>query len=272
MYNDVYIGEIVRVNITIENDNDYPVNVTVRDSTAGAIVYGGLNIPQIPPGMIAPPMPYVEFTDTVPAHGEKSFTYSLLPTLVGHYIHSATEVRTDNDVLIYLDPQTTEINCISDGVCDESIGENYITCPQDCWSGAEDGICNPIADGQCDKDCIEGLDPDCPTEKLIFDTGAPSNPYPSIAGMHIGNIIPSQDITVHKIYTYSCPGTGGHTESIELYENGTLIANGTWEDYAGDWHNVTLHNVTGAPYVRLLKGHTNGKVYYDWIPAIQLLE
>ena len=105
-----------------------------------------------------------------------------------------------------------------------------------------------------------------------FDTGAPSNPYPSIAGMHIGNIIPSQDITVHKIYTYSCPGTGGHTESIELYENGTLIANGTWEDYAGDWHNVTLHNVTGAPYVRLLKGHTNGKVYYDWIPAIQLLE
>ena len=67
---------------------------------------------------------------------------------------------------------------------------------------------------------------------------------------------------------------------------------------------VTLHNVTGAPYVRLLRGHrynytivtgsypqiihepskevtggnitcssfvdANGKVYYDWIPAIKL--
>ena len=109
---------------------------------------------------------------------------------------------------------------------------------------------------------------------------------------------------MNTLYTYPCPRTGGHTESIELYENDTLIANGTWEGYAGDWHNITLHNVTGAPYVRLLKGHkynytivtgsypqiihakskdvtggtitctefrdANGKTYTDWIPAIRL--
>jgi len=29
---------------------------------------------------------------------------------------------------------------------------------------------------------------------------------------------------------FACPGTGGHTEYIELCENGILIANGTWKD------------------------------------------
>ena len=63
--------------------------------------------------------------------------------------------------------------------------------------------------------------------------------------------------TVSKLYTYPCLGTGGHTESIELYENETLITSGAWEGYQSDWHNITLHNVTGdAPYVvMLLKGH-----------------
>ena len=53
--------------------------------------------------------------------------------------------------------------------------------------------------------------------KVYFDTGAPSNPYPSIAGTHTGDIIPSQDITVHKIYTYPCAGTGGHTEYVRIW-------------------------------------------------------
>jgi len=107
------------------------------------------------------------------------------------------------------------------------------------------------------------------------------------------------------LYTYPCAGTGGHTESIELYENGEPIANGTWNGYKGDYHTITLHNVsTGAPYVTLLEGQeynytirtgsypqiipnqtltneygmitcskftdVNGRVYYDWIPAIRL--
>ena len=137
-----------------------------------------------------------------------------------------------------------------------------------------------------------------------FDTGSPANPYPSIFGMHTGNITPSQTITVQKLYTYPCPGTGGHAETIELYENGTLIANGTWNGYKGDWHKIWLNSVAGTPYVTLLKNqvycytiHTgsypgiihetsfnatggtitctdftnaNGKRYEDWIPAIRL--
>ena len=137
-----------------------------------------------------------------------------------------------------------------------------------------------------------------------FDTG--EGTYPSIMGTHKGVIKPSDNITISKLYTYPCAGTGGHTKSIELYENDTLIASGTWDGYQGDWHNITIHNVSGAPYVILLKGHeynytirtgsypqiiheheydkatggtitctlftdVNGKTYTDWIPAIRLV-
>ncbi|KAF5432599.1 CASH domain-dontaining protein [Candidatus Methanophagaceae archaeon] len=86
-----------------------------------------------------------------------------------------------------------------------------------------------------------------------FDTGLGS--YPSIPGTHNGTITPSQTITVSTLYTHPSPGTGGHAESIEIYENGVLLASGTWNGYRGDWRNLTVHNVTGVPYVTLLTGH-----------------
>ena len=139
----------------------------------------------------------------------------------------------------------------------------------------------------------------------IFDTEPSKNPYPSIMGTHKGTITPSCDINVSKLYTYPCAGTGGHTESIKLYENDILIASGTWNGYQNDYHNITINNnVSGAHYVMLYKGHkynytivtgsypqiihepskevtggtitctsfvdANGKIYTDWIPAIRL--
>jgi len=137
-----------------------------------------------------------------------------------------------------------------------------------------------------------------------FDTGLPENPYPSIGGTHTGTITPFYNINVSTFYTYSCAGTGGHTESIELEENGIPIASGTWNGYQGDYHNIAIHNVSGVPYLMLYKGHkynytivtgsypqiihakskdvtggiitctsfvdANGKTYTDWIPAIRL--
>ncbi len=38
--------------------------------------------------------------------------------------------------------------------------ENYLSCPQDCFSGGEDNYCNKVEDGICDKDCLFG-DLDC---------------------------------------------------------------------------------------------------------------
>ncbi len=135
-----------------------------------------------------------------------------------------------------------------------------------------------------------------PTE--IFDTGAGT--YPSISGVHTGFIIPDQTITVHKLYTYPCAGTGGHTRYAAFYYQGALIGEASWTGYNGDWHNITFDSPftleAGKTYNYVIKTdsypqiihkpeHTaldgsfinctsfvdaNGKEYNDWIPAIRL--
>ena len=139
-----------------------------------------------------------------------------------------------------------------------------------------------------------------PQEEEIFDTGSPSNPYPSIMGNHTGTIKPNYTVIATKLYTYPCEGTGGHTEYARI-GNKTWNAPATWEGYAGDWHNITFDKtvvllanetynytiITGSyPQIH----HTdelevasgagtitcdkfidaNGRIYYDWIPAIRL--
>jgi hypothetical protein len=132
-----------------------------------------------------------------------------------------------------------------------------------------------------------------------FDTG--EGTYPSISGTHNGTITPSGNIEVSTLHTYSCPGTGGHTKSIELYENDTLIASGVWQGYQGDWHNITFdvpftlyagttynYTIETGSYPRIIHASSkavtggtitcseftdaNGVVHYDWIPAIRLWE
>ena len=134
-------------------------------------------------------------------------------------------------------------------------------------------------------------------EKAIFDTG--SGTYPSIFGTHNGTIKPNVTIDVFKLYTYPCPGTGGHTEYARIW-NATLDVNATWKGYVGDYHNISFdkftlvanetynYTIRTGSYPQIL--HTdelevasgagtitcdkfidvNGKVYYNWIPAIRL--
>jgi len=137
---------------------------------------------------------------------------------------------------------------------------------------------------------------------LTFDTGSPSNPYPSIFGTHNGSIKPNQTITVNKLYTYPCSGTGGHTEYARIW-NSTLDINATWNGYTGDWHNISFNKsftlVANETYNYTIRTgsypqihHTdelevasgagtitcdkfidaNGKIYINWIPAIRLEE
>ena len=138
----------------------------------------------------------------------------------------------------------------------------------------------------------------------IFDTGQPENPYPSIFGTHNGTITPNVTIyNVHTLYTYSCAGTGGHSESVAFYNatTGEEIANGIWNGYqgAGDYHYIELNvpfdlqanvtynytirtgsypqiihespsNATGGTITCGKFIDANGRIYYDWIPAIRL--
>jgi len=135
-------------------------------------------------------------------------------------------------------------------------------------------------------------------ESGIFDTEAPNNPYPSIMGVHNGTIIPDGLIEANKIYTYACPGTGGHTEYVRIWGDGE-DAYAIWSGYAGEWHNLTFNTTLtlepGVEYNYTIKTgsypqiiHTpefdaiggkikctefidaNGKKYNDWIVAIKL--
>ncbi len=133
----------------------------------------------------------------------------------------------------------------------------------------------------------------------IFDTGSPSNPYPSIFGTHNGTIKLNQTITVSKLYTYSCPGTGGHSESTRIWRNGEIDVNASWDGYMGDWNTIIfneplmleenktynytirtgsypqIHHTPALPTATGWINCTeftdaNGIVHYDWIPAIRL--
>jgi len=146
--------------------------------------------------------------------------------------------------------------------------------------------------------------PEVPTA-LTFDIGKPANPYPSISGTHNGTITPYVTIyNISKLYTYPCPGTGGHTEYVAFYHDPNRtekITEGHWNGYASDWHNVSFPTFTmfanhtyyytiktgsypqihHAPVVEAKGGmgiinctsfvDANGRSYTNWIPAIRLV-
>ncbi len=131
-----------------------------------------------------------------------------------------------------------------------------------------------------------------------FDTG--KGAYPSISGTHNGTITLNQTITVNKIYTYPCEGTGGHTEFAMIWnETGGQCAVAHWNGYVGDYHNITFNTSLtlkkGVVYNYTIRTgsypqiwHTdalltengwvnctkftdaNGRTYDNWIPAIRL--
>jgi len=181
--------------------------------------------------------------------------------------------------------------------------ENYLGNYWDDYEGSDtdgNGIGDTPYSINSDNDNYPLMDPwenyFVPT--VIFDTGSPANPYPSISGTHNCTITPFYDLNVSKLYTYPCSGTGGHTEYAEI-RNATWNATATWEGYVGDWHNITfdktvvlvanetynytiktgsypqiIHEpskeITGGTITCTSFEDANGKVHTDWIPAIKL--
>ena len=135
--------------------------------------------------------------------------------------------------------------------------------------------------------------------KPVFDTGTPEDPYPSMCGIHNGTLVPNQTISVFKLYTYPCSGTGGHTERVTIWNETGVIVAANWTGYTGDWHNMSfdaitleagetyIYSIQTGSYPQIIHARTadvtegtitctqftdvNGKIFYDWIPAIILL-
>jgi parallel beta-helix repeat protein len=132
----------------------------------------------------------------------------------------------------------------------------------------------------------------------IFDTN--HGDYPSLSGTHNGTLTTFYDINISRMYTYSCLGTGGHTEyAAILHSNGTVLAEAHWNGYTGDWHNLTFNNsftlyanetynytIRTGSYPQIIHEPSwnatggkitceefvdlNGKRHEGWIPAIRL--
>jgi len=136
------------------------------------------------------------------------------------------------------------------------------------------------------------------TSRIKFDTGPGT--YPSISGTYNGTFTPTHTITVSKLYTYPCAGTGGHSEHVKFWNVSCTVAEGTWNGYQeAEWsyinfsvpftlaadeqynfsirtgsypqviHNQTLTNANGTMNCTEFVD-VNGKRYNDWIPAIRL--
>ena len=133
----------------------------------------------------------------------------------------------------------------------------------------------------------------------FFDTGTPVNPYPSISGVHNGTLKVTRPIVVERMYTYACTGTGGHSEYVKIWNATGWNVSASWNGYEGDWHIITFdtpfileanktyyYTIKTGSYPQIHHNKTlqtqngwincteftdaNGKVYYDWIPAIKL--
>jgi hypothetical protein len=121
--------------------------------------------------------------------------------------------------------------------------------------------------------------------------------------IRVGYITVAQEgtIIVQKMYTYACPGTGGHSEYAAFYDlNDTLLGEGRWDGYqVADYQYITFdapftlelgktYNYTTktGSYPQIIHKHShaadngtitcteftdaNGNTYNDWIPAIRL--
>ncbi len=131
-----------------------------------------------------------------------------------------------------------------------------------------------------------------------FDTGRGS--YPSIPGTHNGTITPFRNLSVSTLYTYPCPGTGGHTEYLKIWKGTEPLVDAHWKGYTGDWqtlefddpivlirnetYNYTIatgsypqliwgpeHTVTGVGMITCTEFRdANVETATPWIPAIRL--
>ena len=216
---------------------------------------------------------------------------------IGIYLNASTNDTLTNNTC-------TNNNQIGLYLSADSTGNtiNYNTFCNNLWYDVQDKDSNSGDGNTCDltdnwndvgtTGCTYG----CVTP-TGFDTGAGT--YPSVMGNHTGIIKLNQTITVSTIYTYPCAGTGGHTEYAKISNDSWSIETQPWEGYIGDWHNLSFtgsfklyanetydYTIRTGSYPQIIHAPSkdvtggtitcdkfvdaNGRIYYDWIPAIKL--
>lgn len=161
----IKLGEILPVTISVRNNLRESIGVTLRETIGGAEIIDLAGARSITPGsppldIIALAPPHYKWTFSLGPDSERNITYRIKPLDLGKFMIGPTTVYTlkgtfrSNSVSVW-------VKCNENGACELNLGENSITCPEDCPPGSRDGLCNSIEEGICDPDCPLGVDPDC---------------------------------------------------------------------------------------------------------------
>lgn len=167
---EVAFGDILEVNIKINNLENSEVQISVKEHIQNAD-------PVQPESFYAGKCPYkfcVEpnyylWNVTIPPFSLYTITYRIKPLSFGNFVIPPTEVQTSSGENFYSESLNVVVHCKTNAICEPELGENYLTCPEDCSSGSTDGVCDLIKDGICDPDCIPDADPDCISTTTITE-------------------------------------------------------------------------------------------------------
>ena len=155
------IGSVIQINITVENLGLLEITATIQENVGDyTVIEPPPVIPKGTPGMIGLRPPYFEWNITVGPMQNETVYYRVNLTSPGEIMFSPTAVITRNETF-YTEPSSIKVICNQNGVCEQNLSESYLTCPEDCPTGAADGICDLMRDGRCDPDCTKGADVDC---------------------------------------------------------------------------------------------------------------
>ena len=192
-----YIGQKIWITIAIENAGTSDKTITITDKLGDAefnksaatsvnTTYGTMYL--------------YEWEISLPAGENTSVSYWIEPKSSGNYVISPSEVSIAG-TKYRLKSAAIAVQCSVDSTC--ASGENYLNCPQDCSSGAQDGVCDEVADSKCDMDCATGADSDCTVQNITGGNGTATT-----------NI--TQDITTNL----TANGTGATSSVTERKETG----------------------------------------------------
>jgi hypothetical protein len=184
----VYVGQEVWIVLEIENNGGQDLTLSLVEklgeaefdkTQAKSIQVSDPGHGGIPPSesQVGLSLWYYEWKIELPAGESATLAYWILPTMPGTYVISPAEINIGSEVF-QAKSCSIDVMCKANAQCDVSLGENVLTCPEDCFTGTGDGFCDGASDGRVDPDCEEGYDPDA---VAILPTATASSTEPPTA-------------------------------------------------------------------------------------------
>ena len=154
---EIRLNDIIEINVHISNNYDMKKEFSIEEILPQ-------DVDVISPEQFsvrkndALEVKYYNWITEISPNSIKTITYKIRPKSLGDYSIGETRVTDNSDSRAYTSNVISfKVKCIPNSKCESN--ENSNTCPEDCSTGAKDGICDYKADNICDSDCTN--DPDC---------------------------------------------------------------------------------------------------------------